>query len=368
MRKAFDANVSRAKPRLRMDAFASTAVIDEVAMETESLATPAEAIVNAAAPTTTLRVGAAPRGRPADVMHGAGYTQGPAPTGPAVSPPSVAATALAEFSAPPATHAEPSAPTGARAELSSPPLSHAGPEPTGARAVARAPAHATLGEELDPRERRERLKERLRAATTRTVVAERPRSPAQARETALGFIAELQADLERARAQVLALSKELELTRAERTKAIEEARQRAEEATSLADEVAARARLADELGRELESLEGERDSALVELRTGRSQIEALNALAAQLEQTLVERDAEIAETLAEEERLASEVEARDLELARAQATIATLMNERADLQSRLDAQTKDREAFAESQRALDEIHRALSEARARAAR
>ncbi|HCF62394.1 MAG TPA: extensin-like protein, partial [Myxococcales bacterium] len=84
-----------------------------------------------------------------------------------------------------------------------------------------------------------------------------------------------------------------------------------------------------------------------------------------LEETLAQREAELAETLSEEERLASELELRVEDARRSEQALATLREERDALARQVEELTKERGALVESQRALDEIHRALAEARSR---
>ena len=86
----------------------------------------------------------------------------------------------------------------------------------------------------------------------------------------------------------------------------------------MSNEVAERARLIDELGKEMSSLESERDDTLVELQTSRTETEKLTGVRKELEARLAAREAELAETLTEEERLAAELEARNVELRQVQ--------------------------------------------------
>ncbi len=290
MRKAFDANVSRAKPKLRL----GTLMTPELSPESEQ---------EHLAPVETLSA--------------------PAPA-PSPAPPSLLAPSL---SAPP----------------SSPPA-----------------------DALDPRERRERLKERLKAATARAIPAQpTPNSPGEARTSALSLISELRAQLEETTTLNQALSQDLATTRAELGRATEEARSRTEEANRMAAEVETRARLVEELGQELSSLEAERDDALTMLRAARAQGEIMASCASELEHKLVEARNELAETLSEEERIAGELELRNEELRSATRALGALTEERDGLAREVAELSRERASLLESQSALDEIHRALAEARSR---
>jgi len=315
MRKAFDVNIPRTKPRLRLGGFSSIAV-EEAASDF-----------------------------------------------PPPSIPQAEEAMVAEIEAPVArSDAAPSL-DAERPPMSAPVTT----EPVPARAsrgtevpVAKAKAA------LSPTERRERLKERLRAASAKVEPSQpTPQSPGEARASGLALVAQLRQETEDAAALNASLNKDLEQARAELARAAQEAHSRTEEANRMATEVAERSRLIEELGREMASLEAERDDSLVELRNARAQTEQLTEARRGLEQKLAEREAELAETLSEEERLASELEGRAVDLKRVEAALAALTEERDRLAGQVTALTHERAELLESQKALDEIHRALAEARSR---
>jgi chromosome segregation ATPase len=219
---------------------------------------------------------------------------------------------------------------------------------------------------LEPAQRRERLKERLKAASAKVEPAQpTPQSPAEARASALSLIAQLRQELEDSRKLASSLSHDLAEARAELARASEEGRSRSEEAGRLAGEVAARAKLIEELGQEMACLEAERDDVLLELRAERKEAEVLQATKADLERQLGRREAELSEALSEEERLVGELESNALELKRAQSALGSLTEERDQLAHQVGELTREHEELRDSQKALDEIHRALASARIR---
>jgi chemotaxis protein MotB len=230
-----------------------------------------------------------------------------------------------------------------------------------AKVSAEPPAQA-----LDSRARRERLRERLKAATAPVSPSQpTPATPGEARTSALALVAELRQQLEDAQQLNGALSKDLDLARTDLSRAAEEAHSRTEEANRMAKEVAERAHLLEELGREMQSLEAERDDALIELRSARAEADKAAEARTTLEKSLADREAELSETLNEEERLAAELELKADELRRSEQGLLALRDERDALAHQVEQLTKERNDLVESQRALDEIYRALAAARSR---
>ena len=77
------------------------------------------------------------------------------------------------------------------------------------------------------------------------------------------------------------------------------------------------------------------------------------------------REAELAETLNEEERLAADLEFQVEAQRRTETALRAALQERDDLARQVEELTRERADLIESQRALDEIHRALADARSR---
>ena len=149
-------------------------------------------------------------------------------------------------------------------------------------------------------ERREKLKERLKRATAPVSVRDpAPASAAEAEAAALSMIGQLQHALERAEAENDALKKDLETSRAQLSRAAAEARERTDEAQSLATEVGNRSKLLEDLTGELAALEAERDDALSQLSGARAEAESQQKHGFELEAQLRAKENELLEAIAE---------------------------------------------------------------------
>jgi hypothetical protein len=369
MKKAFDQNVSRAKPRLRLGAAFAT----PEAEETES----------AIAEEVELEVAAAPSPAPplpAPDLHGQVKARAAASRQPRPTATEAVQRALLDEEPEPAPTPRARAHVGAsvvdwpevpRAQQSSDghaaAWQRAAPEPV---AHADAPPEVTEVQTpappvLDPSERRERLKERLKAVRENPRPEPLPATVAEAGVRVVERISVLQAELAQVKSLNLALTQDLEGTRRQAERATEEARLRMDEAQRLATEMEGRAKLLSELERELSSLEGERDEALLSLQEARQTHQAhlreQDALKAELEK----RDHALAESLSEEERLAAELEAAQDGAAGLRRALDTMSSERDTLARQVSDLTRERAELLEARKALEAVHRALSTATVR---
>lgn len=224
-----------------------------------------------------------------------------------------------------------------------------------------APIHA---DELAPELRREKLKERLKA------VRENPRPeplPATVAETgvrAVERISSLQTEVAKLKTLNLALTQDLEAARRTAEKATEEARSRMEEAQRLTKQMEERALLLSELERELSALEGERDESLLKLQEARQSLEAGAKEQAELRGIIAERDRALADSLSEEEKLAAELEAAHEDASSLRRALDAVNQERDTLARQVSELTAERAELLEARRALEAVHRALSQAAA----
>jgi len=349
MKKAFEQNVSRAKPRLRLGAF--TGVVDPAAPEETQ--EPEQALAQPQAPEPT-----------------------PEPE-PAPEPPSATHDLSAEVRArvERARAPRPSASEVIDAALRAPAVQApqevaAAPAPM-ARVEARveAPEHevevqtpAPPKEDLDNQARRERLKERLKAVRENPRPEPLPASVAEAGLRAVERISALQAELTKVKALNLTLTQELEVSRRQAEKATEEARLRMDEARRLATDMEGRVKLLGDLERELAALEGERDEALLSLQEARQAMQAQAQERTTLEAAVAEAKRALADSLSEEERLAGELESSKDEAAALRRTVDTLQGERDVLAQQVASLTAERAELLEARKALEAVHRALSQA------
>ncbi|WPB76160.1 extensin-like protein [Archangium violaceum] len=344
MKKAFEQNVSRAKPRLRLGAF--TGVVDPAAPEEPQEQAP-QALAQEPEP------------------------QAPEPE-PAPEPPSSAAHDLSAEVRARVERARAPRPTAAEvidAALRAPAVQ--APQEVPAAPVARveAPEHevevqtpASPKEDLDNQARRERLKERLKAVRENPRPEPLPASVAEAGMRAVERISGLQSELTRVKALNLTLTQELEVSRRQAEKATEEARLRMDEARRLASDMEGRVKLLGDLERELAALEGERDEALLSLQEARQAMQAQALERSTLEAAVAEAKRALADSLSEEERLAGELESAKDEAAALRRAVDTLQGERDVLAQQVASLTAERAELLEARKALEAVHRALSQA------
>jgi hypothetical protein len=223
-------------------------------------------------------------------------------------------------------------------------------------AEAKAPSSET---------RRERLKERLKAVRENPRPEPLPPTSAEAGVLAVERIAGLQQELGKVKALNLALTQDLEAARRQAERATEEARLRIDEARRLAEEMQGRMKLLTDLERELAALEGERDEALLSLQESRGAIEAAAQEALGLRQEIATRDQSLQDSLAEEERLAAELERSQEEGQGLRRALDALRNERDTLAHQVSDLSAERTELLEARKALESVHRALSQAAAR---
>ncbi|HEY1904566.1 MAG TPA: extensin-like protein [Myxococcaceae bacterium] len=416
MKKAFDQNVSRAKPRLKLGgptpepeahesqgsdeewvyevaaqvagrpngaaaelptarevlaAAAQEAEVDEVTTRSRVEATLREA----AEPVreeeqVTVAVGARARGATA-ASTSAPIVSGPASSARRPEPPPSAArptTARAPATAPgrppsspppaaaasraPVPAAQPRSAAPVRTETLAPPVAVQAP-----RAAPPAPVVVD-----DTAARRERLRERLRGVRENPRPEPLPTSVAAAGVLAVERIAHLQVELNQMKQLNGALQHDLDVARRSSERATEEARGRVEEARRLAVQMEERAGLLAELERELQSVEGERDEALIVVQDARVEAGAEREQRERLTAELARKDAELADSLSEEERLAGELERFRDDSVQLKKSVELLSAERDTLARQVADLTAERAELLDARKALESVHRALTEA------
>ncbi|KFA90942.1 extensin-like protein [Archangium violaceum] len=346
MKKAFEQNVSRAKPRLRLGAF--TGVVDPAAPEE-------------------------PQEQPPQALAQEPEPQAPAPEPePAPEPPTSAAHDLSAEVRARVERARAPRPTAAEvidAALRAPSVQAPPEVPAAPVARVEAPEHevevqtpASPKEDLDNQARRERLKERLKAVRENPRPEPLPASVAEAGMRAVERISALQSELTKVKALNLTLTQELEVSRRQAEKATEEARLRMDEARRLATDMEGRVKLLGDLERELAALEGERDEALLSLQEARQAMQAQAQERSTLEAAVAEAKRALADSLSEEERLAGELESAKDDAAALRRTVDTLQGERDVLAQQVASLTAERAELLEARKALEAVHRALSQA------
>jgi chromosome segregation ATPase len=169
----------------------------------------------------------------------------------------------------------------------------------------------------------------------------------------------------RAREREEALRGDLEEVRRELTRAAAEGRAATERLSGVEKELEEKRTVLGELLAEMGALEEERDEsvrraqALAALDEERARLlEELGKRADDEARLRAERDAEV-------ERLSEELRLQGAEGARLRAAVGELARERDQLGADLDRARGERDALAEAKKALEAVHAALSQARAR---
>lgn len=379
MKKAFDANVSRAKPRVRLGAMMGSGGVEHVSGDSSALDAAVEAIAEQVArsennPDLTSVIRNRQFARTTRVSASEAIAQ--ALEMPSERPtPAASAAHVAELTATmnplrdevmqrhapmPPPIAEPVAPAATRAPAAAMNTrNHAEAPATVTEVQAPAAPSETANE---PGERRERLRERLRAVRENPRPEPLPETVAEAGVLAVERISAIQTELSKARAMNLALAQDLESARRQAERATEEARLRMDEARRLSSEMEGRVKLLSDLERELESLESERNEALLALQESRQAIEAGGKENLELQSELLKRDTELNESLVEEERLAGELEVAQENMSGLRRAADALKNERDTLAKQVSDLTRERVELLEARKALEAVHRALSQA------
>jgi DNA repair exonuclease SbcCD ATPase subunit len=346
MKKAFDANVSRARPRVRLGLLGeqmndAAGEVSDAAVETIAERVAQEMSVHAR-PTPP----AAHRYESASVVPDLAHTIRARATE-ARAPKASAVEALQQALQQPA---------------------YAAPQVAKPRAAAMAPPAVVevqavpVHDELDASERRDRLKERLKAVRENPRPEPLPDTVAEAGVLAVERISALQTELVKVRTLNLALTQDLEATRRQAERATEEARLRMDEARRLSSEMEGRAKLLNDLERELGALEGERNEALLALQESRQQLDAREHEKDALKAEIGKHQQALAESLSEEERLASELETSYEASNGLRRSTDALRIERDTLARQVSDLTRERAELLEARKALEAVHRALSQA------
>lgn len=368
MKKAFDANVSRAKPRLRLGGLVG--VTENTAPEVEEPA-PVVAAEAAHAPDLASMVKAkveqarAPKPTASEAVQRALDS---------VAHEMVEQIAMSVAAEPPpvAVRARPTP----QPEVEMPTVKEivqavavqtvvAAAEPPPSLVEVQTPPAPMHTDELSPDLRREKLKERLKAVRENPRPEPMPPTVAETGLRAVERISVLQTEVTKLKALNLALTQDLEAARRTAEKATEEARSRMEEAQRLTTQMEERAKLLTELERELASLEAERDESLLALQEARHSLDAGAKEKTQLQSLIAQRDQALADSLCEEEKLAGELEAAHEDAASLRRTLDAVNQERDTLARQVSELTTERAELLEARRALEAVHRALSQAAVR---
>jgi chromosome segregation ATPase len=313
MRKAFDANVPKLKPRLKTAGPLATLPLEEQVDD----APPGVRAPVAAAPTMATIARAAEARRPE---------------------PEPAPAVVAE----PATEPAP---------------------------VSRRAPQGLAGEADDLDARRERLDKIKRrvaeAARPRARTEPAPGDPSRAAEQVLGLARDLEAELGNSREREVALRADLDATRAELARAAGEGREALARAAAVEAELEEKRQVLGDMLAEMTALEAERDEALRRAQAMAGIDEERARLLEEVSRRAEQEAAGRSERTAEVERLTEELREAGADAARLRGALAETARERDGLAAELESLKRDREQLDAAKRALEQVHSALSQARAR---
>ncbi len=325
MRKAFDANVPKLKPRLKLGATPAPLALEER--------------VDDAPP--SVRAPVAASSMAAMARFAEARLEG-----------SVASRVAAGFEPAPGATARVAAPVAAQT-----------------RAVpAAAPRGVATGvDDLETRrERLDKIKRRVAEASRPRLRTEpAPGDPARAAEQVLGLARDLEAELGHVREREAALRADLDGTRAELARAAGEGREALARAAALEGDLEERRLVLAELLAEMTGLEAERDEALRRAQAMAAIDEERARLLEEVSRRADDEAAGRAERAAEVERLTEEQRDAGADSARLRAALAETVRERDGLAAELESLRRDRQQLDAAKRALEQVHSALSQARAR---
>jgi hypothetical protein len=348
MRKAFDTNVPKLRPRLKSSVVADEAGAGAHAANGAETATGVETEAMEPASRDVLE----------EVLDEA--------TNDAASPP---VARMEPVPAAPATEEPPEPPAPARWQPATASPAPVAPAASVAEPRAAAQSIPGLDESPDVQSRRERLlkiKRRVAAAARPAPsMPALPETPARAGESALALVRDLEAQLQRAREVELALRADLDQARTELARGAAEARRAAERLAAVEKQVEEKRAVLEEMLAEMGALEEERDGAVARAQALTALDEERQTLLDGLATRAEDSEKKRAEAEAEVARLGAELHERATDAARVRAALAQVTRERDDLARDAAEARKERDELAEARKALEQVHEALATARTR---
>jgi hypothetical protein len=239
-------------------------------------------------------------------------------------------------------------------------------EPSTATPASPAPPIAPARDSENRRERLEKVKRKVVDAVRSGIRIEPvPEDPAQAAESVLGLVSDLETRLSRTRDLEKALRADLTQATTELARVVTEGRAAAERLGQAEAQLSEKGKVLEEMLIEMGALEEERDQAVRRVQTltsldeqRKKQIDDLGRRSAEMEKALSESKVEC-------ERLSNEFDERMAENAQLRSVLSQVTQERDSLARDAGRLTKERDELAQAKKALEKVHQALSQARAR---
>lgn len=249
------------------------------------------------------------------------------------------------------------------------------PEPVLHEPVASAPSVVSALPDADASRRRSNLRRR---AAGLSALSEEPSAPTATTHVlleeldALEDAAELAVELERALSEAAdaneRLRKDLGSALDDLARSTAEGKRYSERVEKLETEARDRSRVVQDLVSELELLEGERDAALGQSSNAALEIDEVGERLMLTERRVAELERALGDAQARTRRFEEAAQTHAVQRAALRAEVESLRRERDSLLTRTAELEREGEDLGRSRKALDEVHRALTEARIRAQR
>jgi hypothetical protein len=192
-----------------------------------------------------------------------------------------------------------------------------------------------------------------------------PEDPAMAVESVLGLVSDLETQLSRSRELEKALRTELAEAKAELSRTVNDGRTASGRLIQAEAQLDEKRKVLEEMLFEMSALENERDQAvrMVQVLTVKDK-ERDNEID-DLRNRFAELQRNFDESKLEEERLTDELDESIAENTRLHTLLTEITRERDNLARNAAQLTKERDELTEAKKALEKVHQALSQARAR---
>jgi signal transduction histidine kinase len=235
--------------------------------------------------------------------------------------------------------------------------------------VTPEPSSAARDVPADGSARRERLEKIKRKVTdaARSGIRIEPVSedPVQATESILGLVSDLETQLSRSRNLEKALRIDLSEAKTELTRTVTEGRMAAERLVQAETQLDENRKVLEEMLHEMSILEEERDQAVRRVQILTTRDGDQQKLFDDLKRSSAELEEALSESKIEEDRLLKELEESVAENVRLRTLLAEVTQERDMLVRNVEHLSKDREEQIQAKKALEKVHKALAQARAR---
>ena len=246
-----------------------------------------------------------------------------------------------------------------------PELQTAAPSRSAAPASPKAPVNPA-GNGDARRERLEKVKRKVaEAVRTEAPIEPVPEDPAQAAESVLGLVSDLETQLSRTRDLEKALRIDLVEAKSELARTATEGRTAAERLGRAEAQLDEKRKVLEEMLIEMSALEEERDQAVRRLQTLTAQDEDRQQLLDDLGERCTEMEKALSESKAEDERLSEELDEYATENTQMRAALSEVTRERDGLAQNVERLIKERDELIDAKKALEKVHQALAQARAR---